>query len=98
MSQDSDMNYFQIESRRIGPGFPTLVIAEIGVNHDGSAMKAIELVRLAATCGADAVKLQVFRAVNLVHISSELAAYQKGRTAETSPIDLLRKYELSTPD
>ena len=92
------MTHLQIESRRVGPGCPTLVIAEIGVNHDGSVQKAIDLVRIAATCGADAVKLQVFHAVNLLHVSSELAGYQRARTQEANPIDLLRKYELSTSD
>jgi sialic acid synthase SpsE len=92
------MSHLQIDTRRVGPGCPTFVIAEIGVNHDGSAQKAMDLVRIAATCGADAVKLQIFRAVNLVHASSELAGYQRSRTQETNPIDLLRKYELSTSD
>ena len=92
------MSHLQIESRRVGPGCPTLVIAEIGVNHDGSVQKAIDLVRIAATCGADAVKLQIFRAVNLVHVTSELAQYQRDRTSDSNPIDLLRRYELSTSD
>ena len=87
-----------IETRRVGPGQPTMMIAEIGVNHDGSVQRAIDLVRIAATCGADAVKLQIFRAVNLLHVSSELAEYQRGRTGEENPVDMLRKYELSTPD
>lgn len=92
------MSELQIESRRVGPGSPTLIIAEIGVNHDGSVQKAIDLVRIAATCGADAVKLQIFRAVNLVHVSTELATYQRGRTPDATPFDLLRRYELSTQD
>src|SRR5438270_9764075 len=92
------MNNFSIDSRVVGLGHPTFVVAEIGVNHDGSVQKAIDLVRIAATCGADAVKLQIFRAVNLMHASSELAAYQRGKTQDANPIDLLRRYELSTAD
>ncbi len=92
------MNPLQIDGRPIGPGAPTFVIAEIGVNHDGSAQKAMELVRIAANCGATAVKLQIFRAANLLHSSATLAAYQKERGRETSSSEMLRKYELSTDD
>src|SRR2546423_374159 len=92
------MNPLQIDGRPIGPGAPTFVIAEIGVNHDGSAQKAMELVRIAANCGATAVKLQIFRAANLLHGSATLAAYQKDRARETSSMDMLRKYELSADD
>ncbi|HET6252109.1 MAG TPA: N-acetylneuraminate synthase family protein [Tepidisphaeraceae bacterium] len=88
------MSHIDIESRKIGPGQPTFVIAEIGVNHDGSVHRALELVRIASTCGADAVKLQVFRAVNLVHVTSDLAEYQRGRTSASNPVDLLKRYEL----
>src|SRR4051812_1107559 len=67
----------KIDVKQFGPGRPTFVIAEIGVNHDGSANKALELVRIAANCGADAVKLQIFRATSLVHPSCKTAEYQK---------------------
>jgi len=63
----------QIDTREAGPGHPVFVIAEIGVNHDGSLRLAKELVELAAACGADAVKLQIFTAANLMHSSSEFA-------------------------
>lgn len=84
-----------IAGRTIGPGNPTFVIAEIGVNHDGDVQKAIELVRIAAACGADAVKLQIFRATTLMHPSCGFAAYQKERVYESDAIEMLRRYELS---
>src|SRR5688500_7244242 len=84
-----------IAGRTIGPGKPTFVIAEIGVNHDGDVQKAIELVRIAAACGADAVKLQIFRATSLIHPSCGLAAYQKDRVWENDATSMLRRYELS---
>jgi N-acetylneuraminate synthase len=52
---------FEIAGRKIGGG-RTFVIAEVGTNHDGSLDKAREMVRIAADCGADAVKFQNFRA------------------------------------
>lgn len=92
------MSNFCIDGRTIGPGRPTFVIAEIGVNHDGSVRKAQELVTIAAHCGADAVKLQLFKAAVLMHPSAGFAEYQKDRVKADSPIDMLRQYELSTED
>ena len=76
----------------------TIVIAEIGVNHDGQLQRALELVEVAALCGADAVKLQIFQAANLMHASSKFAAYQKEGCTEDDPSAMLRKYELSHDD
>ncbi len=89
------MSGMKIGKRDIGAGSATLVIAEIGVNHDGSLDRAIALVNLAAAAGADAVKLQIFRADRLVHPSSMLADYQRDRVDDVSPIEMLRRYELS---
>ena len=46
------------------------VIAEIGVNHEGSLEKAKELIELAHTAGADAVKFQTFKAETLASKTS----------------------------
>jgi N-acetylneuraminate synthase/N,N'-diacetyllegionaminate synthase len=88
----------RIADRTIGIGNPALVIAEIGVNHDGSIRRAIELVELAAACGADAVKLQIFSAATLMHPSSQFAGYQQQRVEDADPTGMLRRFELSTED
>ncbi|WP_340302369.1 N-acetylneuraminate synthase family protein [Roseobacter sp. HKCCD7870] len=49
---------FQIGNRVIGADAPCFVIAEVGINHGGSEEIAEDMLRAAATCGADAVKLQ----------------------------------------
>jgi N,N'-diacetyllegionaminate synthase len=87
-----------IDGRAIGAGRRTFVIAELGVNHDGSVGRAVELVSLAAAAGADAVKLQLFRADRLMHASAAFADYQRQRCDAPTPADMLRQYELSDDD
>lgn len=75
----------------------TVVIAEIGVNHNGSLDKAIELVDAAADAGADLVKFQTFRADKLVTPSARQAAYQQrnlGSSGNDGQLAMLRALEL----
>lgn len=87
-----------IADRAIGPPpHSVYIIAEIGVNHDGSRDTALALIDAAASAGADAVKFQCFEADRLMSRASALAAYQSG-AGESDPIEMLRRLELSHDD
>jgi sialic acid synthase SpsE len=88
----------RIGSHRISSSDPVFVIAELGVNHDGRVDLALRLVEIAAACGADAIKLQLFEARRLVHGEGLLAEYQKKTTDALSSVELLRRYELAESD
>ena len=58
----------------------TLIIAEAGVNHNGSIKLAKELIKKASEAGADYVKFQTFLADKLVSKEAKKAAYQSKNT------------------
>ncbi len=54
------MQHITIDGRRIGPGEPPYVIAELSANHGGDIERARRIIRMAAAQGADAIKLQAY--------------------------------------
>jgi len=71
------------------------IIAEAGVNHNGSIELAKKLIDVASESGADAVKFQTFKAEKLVSKNAQKADYQKQTTNKTeSQFDMIKKLEL----
>ena len=72
------------------------IIAEAGVNHNGSIKLAKQLIDVAVNAGADAVKFQTFKAADLVIKNAQKAEYQKRTTgSEESQFDMIKKLELN---
>ena len=73
------------------------IIAEAGVNHNGSIELAYKLIDVASASGADAIKFQTFKAENLVSKNAQKAEYQKQVTNQSeSQLNMLKKLELDT--
>lgn len=85
----------QIGKRRVGPGRPAFIVAEIGINHNGSLDLAKRLIDAALASGCDAVKFQK-RTVGVVYTADELARPRESPFGATNG-DLKRGLELG-PD
>ncbi len=90
------MKTVNIPPYKIGPNQTTFIIAEAGVNHNGSLEMARQLVEVAVQAGANAVKFQTFKAERVVSPQAPKAAYQLETTDEAeSQLDMVKRLELS---
>ena len=75
------------------------IIAEAGVNHNGSLDLAYQLIDVAKDAGADAVKFQTFKAENVVSELADKAEYQKKTTgSDKSQLEMIKELEISFND
>ena len=73
----------------------TIIIAEAGVNHNGSIENAKKLIDVAHQAGADYVKFQTFKTESVVTKTAGKAEYQKNLTGENeSQFEMIKKLEL----
>jgi len=93
------MKKIKISNNLIGDGESCFIIAEAGVNHNGSLEMAKKLIDAAMDAGANAVKFQTFKAENVVTEKAEKAAYQKETIGKgKSHYDMLKALELTEKD
>ncbi len=86
----------QIGNTFIGEDFPCFIIAEAGVNHNGDMEIAKQLVDVAKSAGADAIKFQTFKAEKLLRKDAPKAKYAKENSnTDESFFDMIKKLELS---
>jgi N-acetylneuraminate synthase len=93
MIDRGDVQPVQLGSRVIEPHSRPYLIAEIGVNHEGSIERAMDLIRLAKEGGADAAKFQSYKAEKLAALTSP--AYWDLREEPTpSQFEMFKKYDV----
>ncbi len=85
------MSVVKIGNKLVGDGQPCFIVAEIGINHNGSLKMAKSLISMAVECGCDAVKFQK-RTVDIVYTKEELAKERKSVFGNTNG-DLKRGLE-----
>ena len=92
------MYQLKIENKKININSPIYIIAEAGVNHNGSIKKAKKLIDAAVKAKADAVKFQTFKAENIIIPKGPKAKYHiktTGTDKNLSWFDLLKSQEIS---
>ena len=93
------MNKLKINNYEISKENPPFIIAEVGINHNGSVERAIEMVRSAKNADVSAIKFQTFKADEFISDSSLTYTYtSQGKSITEPQLDLFKRCELSQDD
>lgn len=88
------MKKVKIGKRLVGPGEPAYIVAEMGVNHNGSFSQARAMVRAAIQAGVDAIKFQTFKADDFLRSKKEYYTYgEQGRLVKESMYKMFKRLE-----
>ncbi|MGE5390773.1 MAG: N-acetylneuraminate synthase [Deltaproteobacteria bacterium] len=89
-------SFFMTDNIGISNNKQIFIIAEAGVNHNGSLAMALKLIDIAADAGADAVKFQTFKAEKVISRFAAKAEYQTHNTDKSeSQLEMVKKLELN---
>ena len=88
------MQTIRIADKCVGEGYPTFIVAEIGVNHNQDIKLAKKLIDVARDAGADAVKFQTWKTENVILKETEMVGYQKKNVKKTTQFEMLKGLEL----
>ena len=90
------MEIIEIADHKIGNYQSPFIIAEAGINHNGDIDKAIQMIKLAKECGADAIKFQTFKAEEFIADPNLTFTYRsQGKEITESMLKMFKKYEFS---
>jgi N-acetylneuraminate synthase/N,N'-diacetyllegionaminate synthase len=89
------MRKIAINNRKVGEGEACFIIAEAGVNHNGSLAMAKKMINAAKQAGVDAIKFQTFKTEELAIENAPRANYQSKQVLDESQFEMLKKLELS---
>ena len=90
------MMNIEIEHRKIGEGYPCYIIAEAGINHNGSVKIAKQMIDVAKECKVDAVKFQTFTAEEFVNNEDETYEYKsQGKQIKEPMMKMFKRHEFT---
>jgi len=93
------MNKLKINNHEISKENTPFIIAEAGINHNGSVEKAVKMVKTAKNAGVSAIKFQTFKAHEFITDSSLTYTYtSQGKSITESQLDLFKRCEISNDD
>ena len=85
----------ELNHKKVGPGYPCYIIAEIGSNHNRDLATAKKLIEVAKESGCDAVKLQSYRAEGLYSIYAPRISEMDGRSKPgETPYELIKRIQM----